>query len=106
MSKSTFKHIRLGLVVLVGANLLGLAVYGNPSKPAGGSQLDPSDVEKLASGNQALAFELYSRLVQSGPKSNLAFSPHSIAEVLTLAAAGARDDTATELTKALQLSMP
>src|SRR5436309_1915207 len=60
---------------------------GNAKAPS----LDPKDLESLTAGNRALAFALYARLAPNS-KTDLAFSPHSIAEILAIVACGARGD--------------
>src|SRR5262245_35744261 len=49
--------------------------------------LAPGDVQAFAAGHNAFGFDLYGRLRAGG--GNLFFSPYSIAQVLTMASAGA-----------------
>src|SRR5262245_30110329 len=102
MSK-TLRPFGLALVLAAaGASLVALGGQPRGDNPA----LDPKDAEKLATANHALTFDLYGRLAKANPRGNLAFSPHSVAEALALACAGARGDTAEELKKALRLPLP
>src|SRR5271157_4055208 len=68
------------------------------------SQMTPADREIVVESNNAFAVELYSQLRnQSG---NLFFSPESISTALAMTYAGARGDTASEMTKTLHFTLP
>jgi serpin B len=62
-----------------------------------------NDVATLVAGNIAFATDLYSRLASNSPD-NLFFSPSSISLALSMVLAGARGETAEELTHVLHLS--
>jgi len=57
----------------------------------------------VATGNNALALDLYARL--RGEKGNLFFSPYSISSALAMTCAGARGDTAAQMAKALHFDL-
>ncbi|MGD0522451.1 MAG: serpin family protein [Terracidiphilus sp.] len=63
-----------------------------------------ADRAAVVEGNNAFAVELYGQLRnQSG---NLFFSPESISTALSMAYAGARGDTASEMAKTLHFTLP
>jgi serpin B len=55
----------------------------------------PADVQALAAGNRAFAFDLYGELAKD--PGNVFFSPYSISEALAMTYAGARTTTASEM---------
>jgi len=61
------------------------------------------DVRSVVLANQAFGFELHAVLPAQG---NLLFSPASIHTALAMTYAGARGETAAEMSKALHLSLP
>jgi len=64
----------------------------------------PEDLQALAAGNAAFAFDLY-RVLASNP-GNLFFSPHSISAALGMTSAGAAGDTASQMADTLHFSLP
>jgi serpin B len=67
--------------------------------------MDPTQpVEKLVQGNSALALDLYARL--KGGDGNLFFSPYSISCALAMTYAGAQNETAEQMAKALHFTLP
>mgnify|MGYP005845231655 FL=1 len=109
----------LGLVVLVG--LVGVLMAGCtgsagkvPIAEASVAQaavprvstpeVPARDLEELAAGNSAFAFDLYGALrAQDG---NLFYSPYSVSLALALAYAGARGDTEQQMAKTLHYTLP
>ncbi|CAG0936537.1 antithrombin III [Thermoflexales bacterium] len=75
----------------------GLARNINPQTPA-------ADVQTLTTDNLAFAWDLYHAL--RGTDSNLFFSPHSISTALAMTYAGARGETAAEMTRVLHFTLP
>jgi len=72
----------------------------DPSLPAPGAAA--SDLQALASGQNAFALDLYKRLPKDG---NLFFSPYSLSSALSMTYAGARRDTAAEMRKVLRITL-
>jgi serpin B len=64
----------------------------------------PEDLQALAAGNAAFAFDLY-RLLASNP-GNLFFSPHSISAALGMTSAGAAGETASQMADTLHFLLP
>ena len=62
-----------------------------------------ADRAAAVQGNNAFALELYAQL--RGAEGNLFFSPSSISTALAMTSAGARGETADEMTKALHLTL-
>ncbi len=56
---------------------------------------------EMAAGNTRFALELYTKLARK--PGNLAFSPYSLSSALAMTSAGARGDTAAEMTRVLHL---
>jgi serpin B len=86
----------------------GLATAAAAARPVfiGGSAVTlaaPGAPVSLASSSNALAIDLYQALREQRP-GNLAFSPASLSIALTLAWAGARGETASEMAKVLHLT--
>ncbi len=63
-----------------------------------------SDLQQLAADNRAFAFSLYQQF--RGTDGNLFYSPHSISVALAMAYAGARNQTAAEMRRALHFTLP
>ena len=59
----------------------------------------------LVSGNSTFAFNLYQQLTQ-GNSGNIFYSPYSISTALAMTYAGANGDTATQMAKALDFTLP
>lgn len=72
----------------------------DPNLPAPGAAV--SDLQALASDQNAFALDLFKRLPKDD---NLFFSPFSLTSALTMVYAGARHDTAAEMRKALRISL-
>jgi len=101
------------LMVLVA--LLGTAGCG-PLAPAGVAQAmsdkprdthpaaAPEDVEALAEGNAAFAFDLYGTLKDEA--GNLFLSPYSISVALAMTHAGSAAETARQMTETLHFTLP
>ena len=67
--------------------------------------MDPGrSAEKLVEGNSALALDLYARV--KGGEGNLFFSPFSISCALAMTYAGAQEETALQMSKALHFTLP
>ena len=64
-----------------------------------------SQVAALVSGNSTFAFNLYQQLTQ-GNSGNIFYSPYSISTALAMTYAGANGDTATQMAKALDFTLP
>ena len=60
-----------------------------------------AEIQSLAAGNEAFAFELYS--VLRGGEGNIFLSPHSVSTALSMAWIGARGETETQMADALNL---
>jgi len=65
----------------------------------------PQDREKLASGNQAFALDLYQALLKE-EDGNLFYSPYSISAALAMTYAGARNETEREMAEVLHFTLP
>ena len=64
----------------------------------------PDDVRAFSDGHNAFGFNLYQQMRASGD--NLFFSPYSIAQVLTMLSAGARNQTAQQIAQTLHSAFP
>ncbi len=64
-----------------------------------------SQLAALVSGNSAFAFNLYQQLTK-GNSGNIFYSPYSISTALAMTYAGANGDTATQMAKALDFTLP
>jgi serpin B len=80
--------------------LLGVAPF-NTDMPA--EAADDSDIGVVVDGNTAFALDLYSRLKDED--GNLFFSPYSISVALAMTYAGARENTAQQMSQTLRFSM-
>jgi serpin B len=63
-----------------------------------------SDLKALARDNTAFAISLYGKLAQT--EGNIFLSPYSISSAMGMTYAGARENTATEMAKALEFTVP
>ena len=63
-----------------------------------------NELSELVSGNNRFAFDLYRQI--RGDHENLFFSPYSISVALAMTYAGARDETAREMARAMQFYLP
>ncbi len=64
-----------------------------------------SQMAALVSGNSAFAFNLYQQLTKTNT-GNMFYSPYSISTALAMTYAGANGDTATQMAKALDFTLP
>jgi serpin B len=64
-----------------------------------------AELEALAAGNSAFAFDLYQKLRQEG-EGNLFYSPYSISAALAMTYAGARGGTEQEMADTLRFTLP
>ena len=64
-----------------------------------------SDIQAAAAGNNAFGIDLYHRLA-AGNVHNLIFSPISISAAIGMSYAGAKGDTAKEMSQALHFTLP
>jgi serpin B len=75
------------------------ATEARSNKPRQSSpQAAPDDMRAFAAGHNSFGLDLYKRLRGAG---NLFFSPYSIAQVLTMTSAGAREQTAQQMAQSL-----
>jgi serpin B len=87
---------------MMGVGLLacaGLALAAEETTPA---KTGKTAAETLAAGNRTFAVKLYREL--SGTNGNLFFSPYSISSALGMTYAGARENTAAEMARALEFA--
>ncbi len=80
--------------------LLGIASF-NTDMPA--EAADDSEIEAVVDGNTRFALHLYSRLKDED--GNLFFSPYSISVALAMTYAGARENTAQQISQTLRFSL-
>jgi serpin B len=99
------------LSVLIAMVLLSLAGCGNGAEIARSSkqrvtspEVEGPDLDDLASGNSAFAFDLY-RVLKEG-NHNLFYSPHSISLALAMTVAGARGETERQMADTLHFTLP
>ncbi len=64
----------------------------------------PSDQEQLVKGNTAFTFDLYQQLL-SGAAGNLFYSPYSISVALSMAQAGAKGETLSQMDQAMHYTL-
>lgn len=76
---------------------------GGPSGKDKDPEPLPPDAALVVKGNNAFALDLYNRLGRKD--GNLFFSPYSISTALAMTYAGARNDTADEMAKALHFTL-
>jgi serpin B len=82
--------MKLSIPGIAAVALLGASAAASPSR---------ADSSPVVRGNNQFAFDLYQRL-RSG-EGNLFFSPYSISTILALTSAGARGETAAQMTRVL-----
>lgn len=107
---TTTRHARLDRRTLIArsaataalATLLSRGVLPGSAQPSPEAQ---EDVASLVAGNTAFALDLYHQLRQ-GTDGNLLVSPYSISLALAMAFAGARGETADQMSKVLQFPDP
>jgi serpin B len=92
--------------------LLALVGCGNGAEIARSAKervtspdVDTTDLDDLASGNSAFAFDLYRVLKKEG-NDNLFYSPHSISLALAMTVAGARGETERQMADTLHFTLP
>jgi serpin B len=66
--------------------------------------LAPSDMQELVAGNSAFAFDLYQAVRSTD--GNLVYSPYSLSLAFAMAYAGARGETASQMAKVLNYTLP
>jgi serpin B len=86
-----------GVISLVVSH--GLAVVGAEGPPA--TKGARQTVQQAAPVTGDFAFDLYRQLAKANPGTNLFLSPYSVSSALTMAAEGARGQTAAEMGKVL-----
>jgi len=90
------------LVVIVGAGDPGSIRIS--SKPRLLPLAAKGDLSELVGNNNEFAFEMYRHL--GAGEANLFFSPYGISQVMVMAYAGARGETANQIAAALHFSQP
>ncbi len=103
--------VGITLIVLPGILAAGCGPGASAATEARSSQsrgatagVPQSDIVAQAEANNAFALDLYQLL--RAQNTNLLFSPYSITQALSMALAGARGQTAQQLTHALHLRLP
>ncbi|HZZ70695.1 MAG TPA: serpin family protein [Pirellulales bacterium] len=95
-----------GLTFALVGSFLVAAVHANPPAAAGLTSPQGSEnVKTLAAGNNQFAFDLYARLGAQTDR-NLFFSPYSISTALAMTEAGAKGETAKQMSHVLHFSLP
>ncbi len=107
---------------LILAMLSACAQTNKPTNPPGGSQAQPikvdisnktritdpgstpSDQSQLVEGNTAFALDLYQQLI-SGSSGNLFYSPYSISVALSMAQAGAKGQTLSQMDQVMHYTL-
>ncbi len=75
------------------------------NKPRNNNPVSPaSDQSQLADGNTAFAFDLYQQLL-SGQAGNLFYSPYSISVALSMAQAGAKGQTLSQIDQVMHYTL-
>ena len=101
------------LGVLVVALMLGLAACAQPvageviqseKQRVTSPDVNEADLATLVDGSSAFAFDLYQALREAD--GNLFYSPHSISLALAMTYAGARGETAQQITDTLHFTLP
>jgi serpin B len=82
--------------------LLGALIAMSPT--SGQQRKVPDDVRSVVRGNNDFALQLYGQL--RSKEGNLFLSPYSISTALAMTYAGARGETASEMAKALDFTLP
>ena len=94
---------RISVLVLLGLVVLGAALgRAEPLSRKEGPAVKAVAAGPAALANNALAFDLYGRLVREKSDESLFFSPYSISSALVIVTEGARAETADEMGKALR----
>src|SRR5262249_34289991 len=88
----------LCLALVAGVLALGCFRKSEVDRPARADSAVTADVKAVAAGNNAFALDLHRKLSADG---NVFFSPVSVSTALSMSYAGAKGDTATEMSKAL-----
>ena len=83
---------------------LGVEQSPSPHVHSIAVQSDNSDVQAIAGGSNALAFDLYSQL--AAQYGNLVFSPVSLESALGMVSAGAAGQTSRQMSESLHLTLP
>lgn len=88
------------------AAMIAVQVTRPPAALAGNRAAAPAtaSMRRVAGGSNALAVDLYHRLVKGD--GNLVFSPYSTSVALAMTYAGARGETARQMARALHLYLP
>lgn len=95
---------RLGTLLAVVAGLsCGRLAHAQDPPPHVRAPLTPT-VQAVAAANNGLAFDLFKQLGSGDAEKNLLISPISISTALTMTYAGARGNTATQMSDVLHLS--
>jgi serpin B len=68
--------------------------------------VDKTELAKQADGNSAFAFDLYHALLEKEEVGNFFYSPYSISLALAMTYAGARGETAKQMTNTLHFVLP
>jgi serpin B len=92
----SFLLFTFGLCLLTVLCSLSRAEEPKPSDPK-------ADLKTLVQGNNQFAFDLYSRLAKE--EGNIVFSPYSISTALAMTYAGARGETAAQMSKVLHFTL-
>jgi serpin B len=90
---------------MLGFSAILYAVSAAIAAAAAPTEEPPSLAVTVARNVNLFAFDLYGRL-RSAEKGNLFFSPQSISTALAMTCAGARGETATEMARAMNFSLP
>ncbi len=115
-NRSMFLFVILFTAAAAGCGTSGVDNPGNPSTNVQEARsslerdlhpdVDKADSHTLASGNADFAFDLYARLVQEKPEASLFVSPYSISSALAMTYAGARGDTANQISEVMHFDLP
>jgi serpin B len=93
-----------GLLMSCGASPRAVAEARSSKPRLRDPQTPPDDVRTYAAGHNAFGLALYQQL--RAADGNLFFSPYSIAQALTMISAGARGNTAQQMSQALHSAFP
>jgi serpin B len=107
MQKS-FKFFSIPILISMFLSACGVTPSANLAKSTlardTSPSVPPSDLATLVNGNNTFAVDLYEALhSQDG---NLVFSPYSISLALAMTYAGARNQTESQMAKAMQFNLP
>ena len=98
------KRIYILLVCCVmGADCCGAGDANSIGKVSAGGR---NDINEAVAGNSDFAFDLYGKLKDKEPNSNLFFSPYSISTALAIVYAGAHGETEKQMETALHFTLP